>query len=154
MKVILYIQSLILSGGVVFAWFTVFGDFGRFFNAGHTITTLTGCTPPNPLITPCFYGAIAFLIALGWSINILLANDNKKARSQKKLNYLLIAGTLFAWGNVAYEFYKFFKATTEEYIGCSGQLVSHPFETACFIGASIYLLALITSLIILKINKK
>lgn len=152
-KIFLYLQSLTLTGGTVFAWFTVFTDFSRFFNAGHEITTLTGYVPPNPLVTPCFYGAIAFLIALGLSINVILSKAKNLTKHQKRLNYLLIAGSLFAWGNVAYEFYKYFQATTEEYIGCSGHLVSSPFETACFIGACVYLAALVVSVIILKTKK-
>jgi len=155
-KSILYLQTLVLLGGSIFAWFTVFGDFERFLGAGYPITQFSGCSVPNPLATPCFYGAIVFLITLGWSVSILLASNGyqKKIKNQKGLNYLLIAGTLFAWGNFGYQLYLFYKPGAGEYIGCSGVAASHPIHTPCFYGAVFYLTALIISIIIIKTHKK
>jgi len=144
------LQTLTLAGGSIFAWYTVFGDFSRFFSAGGRITQFSGCQFPNPLITPCFYGAIAFLIALGWSIFILQNPENKKRISQKRLNWLLLAGTLFAWSMVAKEFYKYFTPHTGAYIGCSGLPTQNPVFTPCLTGASIYLISLILSIFILR----
>jgi hypothetical protein len=149
------LQSLILAGGSIFAWYTVFGDFKRFLNAGGEILNFSGCRFPNPLATPCFYGAIVFLIALIWSVLIYQKIDNtQRLASQKKLNFLLLAGTIFAWSNFGYEMYKFYQPHTEPFLSCSGTLAQHPIYTPCFTGAIIYLAAFITSLIFVKALKK
>ena len=153
-KSLLYLQSLILLGGVVFAWYTVFGDFSRFIGAGYPITQFQGCSVPNPLATPCFYGAIMFIVTLILSLIILSAEDAlKKSKNQKILLWLLLAGALFAWSNFGYQLYKFYAPRTGIYIGCSGIAVTHPVYTPCFTGAVIYLAAFIVSFIIIKIFK-
>lgn len=153
-KILLYIQSAILLGGVVFAWYTVFGDFQRFFDAGYSINQFRDCSVPNPLATPCFYGAIMFIITLVLSLFILTEADaTKGAKSQRKLMWLLLAGTLFAWGNFAYQLYIFYQPRVGDYLGCSGVTDAHPIYTPCFIGAVIYLGAFIASLVIVKSKK-
>lgn len=154
-KILPYLQTLILLGGVVFAWYTVFGDFHRFFGAGYTITQFKNCGTPNPLATPCFYGAIMFIVALAWSLIILIAADaSKNVKSQKYLMWLLLAGTLFAWGNFAYQMYKYYAPHIGPYIGCSGIPLKHPIYTPCFTGTMIYLAAFVVSLIFLKMMKR
>jgi len=64
---------------------------------------------------------------------------------------ILLAGTLFAWGNFTYELINWLnkKACTT---GCAAGLVN-PFLTPCFFGAIFFTLAFIFSVIILKKNK-
>jgi hypothetical protein len=146
-KTLLYLQAIILIGGSVFAWITVFGDFVRFFSNNGLLMPLYGYSP-NPLTTPCFYGAIVFLVALIWSILILLAADrSKNVKSQKHLMWLLFSGTIFAWGNFAYQMYKYYTPHTGIYIGCSGIPLKHPIYTPCFTGAVVFLIAFILSFI-------
>lgn len=148
------LQTLILASGSIFAWYTVFGDFKRFLNAGGEILNFSGCRFPNPLVTPCFYGAIVFLIALVVSLAVILGGAKNPLPKQRFLNWLLFAGTIFAWSNFGYEMYKFYQPHTEPLLSCSGTLAKHPIYTPCFTGAIIYLAAFIISLIIIKALKK
>ena len=50
----------ILTGGTIFSWTTVYQDFVRFFNLYGDLFRIYDCEIPNPVTTPCFYGAIAF----------------------------------------------------------------------------------------------
>ena len=142
------IQSFVLFIGTVFAWFTVFTDFSRFYNRYGTITKISGCMIPNPVMTPCFYGAFAFLGGFIWSLFILKASKEKKMINQKKLNILLIAGTIFAWSNLSLEAFNFYFGKTADYVSCSGVQVDNIFTTACFIGSMLFLGSLIISLVI------
>jgi len=119
--------------GVGFSWYTVINDFIRFERIYGTIFRIENCLVPNPVTTPCFYGAIAFLISL-----ILLV-----AKNYLYLKYLLIGGTIFAWSNFTYEAYKFYIPSNTAKVGCSGILIENIFTTPCFYGAVIYLTALI-----------
>lgn len=145
MKKFLILQSLLLFFGTFFAWYTVVNDFFRFlYNYGS-----------NPLATPCFYGAIGFLVAYIYSLFIYFTNFEKRKKHQKILVIFLIVGTIFGWSNFILElcmFYIFNNPTT-----CSGASSASPFLTACFYGSVIYLLSLISSLLAfknLKINSK
>jgi hypothetical protein len=125
--------TIILAGGSIFALYTVFNDFVRFQRIYGTIFRIENCSIPNPVLTPCFYGAIGFVAALILSVKKL----------EKPLNYLLIGGTIFAWSNFGYEVYKFY-VTTGVKTSCAGVITDNVFATPCFYGACIYLLALIT----------
>lgn len=127
--------TIILLGGSIFAWTTVYHDFVRFFNLYGDLFRIYDCEIPNPVTTPCFYGAIAFVISL---ILVLL----KKFQT---LFYLLIFGTLFAVGNFSYEVHKFY-STSGVKTSCSGVVTDNVFTTPCFFGAVIYTLALVTIL--------
>ncbi|MFA4937165.1 MAG: hypothetical protein WC575_02675 [Patescibacteria group bacterium] len=143
MKKLFQLQSVVLLIGTIFAWYTVYVDFARFYAVEGTLFKVQDCIIPNPVTTPCFYGAFAFLIGFIWSLYIIKFLDDKKKIQQKRLVWLLIASTLFAWGNFSYTLYKFWLSHGEPTIGCSGQLVTNPFITPCFIGAAIFLVALI-----------
>ena len=129
--------TIILAGGSIFAWYTVFNDFSRFQRIYGTIFRIENCSVPNPVMTACFYGAIAFVIALIFSVK----------KMEKPLYFLIIGGTIFAWSNFAYEVYKFY-ASTGVKTSCAGIITDNVFTTPCFYGAVIYLLALITSFFI------
>ena len=153
MKKMYLAQSLILLVGTIFAWFTVFTDFSRFYNLYGTITKISDCAIPNPIVTPCFYGAFAFLGGFIWSLFILKAANEKKVISQKKLNLLLIAGTIFAWSNFSFEIFNFYFRKTTTKVSCSGVTTDNIFTTACFIGSMLFLGSLIISLLINKKNR-
>ena len=63
-KSLLKVQVAMLAIGTVFSWFTLVVDYRRFFAAGGRVFELSGCAVANPLITPCFYGAMIYLTAL------------------------------------------------------------------------------------------
>jgi len=148
-----FIQSFVLLVGTIFAWFTVYTDFSRFYNLYGSITKISGCIIPNPVTTPCFYGAFAFLGAFIWSLYVLKFSKEKKIIHQKRLNILLIASTIFAWSNLALEIYHFYLQQTGSKISCSGVATDSIFTTACFIGSMLFLGALIISLAINRKNK-
>ena len=119
--------------GVGFSWYMVVNDFLRFNRIYGTIFRIENCTVPNPVTTPCFYGAIAFFISL-----ILFVT-----KRYQNLKFLLIGGTIFAWSNFLYEAYKFYIPSNISKIGCSGIEITNIFSTPCFYGAVIYLICLI-----------
>jgi hypothetical protein len=145
------IQSLVLLAGTLFAWLTVYSDFSRFYNIYHSLTRIQNCIVPNPITTPCFYGAFAFLGAFIWSVYILRASNEKKIKHQKFLSIFLIGGTIFAWSNLALEVYNFYIQKMGPKVSCSGVATDNVFTTACFIGSIIFLMSLIISL---AINRK
>ena len=153
MKKLYTIQTLILLAGTIFAWLTVYSDFAYFYNLYGSISRISNCVIPNPVTTPCFYGAFAFLASLIWSWYILKYAGEKKADQQRKLNLLLIASTIFAWSNLSLQFYNFY-FKTEEKLSCSGVPTENIFTTACFIGSLIFLVVLIISLLINYKNNK
>ena len=62
-RLLVRLQIAVLAIGTAFAWFTLVGDFRRFFSACGRVFEWSGCVVTNPLPTPCFYGAPAFLAA-------------------------------------------------------------------------------------------
>ncbi len=154
MKKLLLLQILILVAGTIFAWYTVYHDFARFYAIEGTYFKVSDCIVPNPVTTPCFYGAFAFLAALIWSIYIIRMISDRQIVQQKRLVWLLFASVLFAWSNFGYVYYKFLANQGRPTIGCSGQLMTNPFTTPCFIGSVIFLVALIVSLLIKRLLNK
>jgi len=144
-----WVQVGALLVGTFFAWTTAVVDFLRFYQAEGTLFKINDCLYPNPVTTPCFYGAIAFAIALGWAILILKKEGEMRRKSEKYLSWLLIAGTIFAWTSFGRLVYNFYTALPGQGIGCSGVPTANPFTTPCFFGATLFLIALIISLVIL-----
>lgn len=153
-KKLFRLQAAILLLGTLFAWYTVVTDFIRFYQVEGSIFKIQNCLAPNPVMTPCFYGAWAFLIALIWSFMILKMPEAKQKVQEKRLLILLIAGTLFAWGNFSWGLVKFIQANGQPSVGCSGQIVTNPFATPCFIGALFFTGGLLTSLLIVSKQKR
>lgn len=138
MKRLLLLQSSLLLFGTFFALYAVANDYLRFVNENGV----------NPLFTPCFYGAIGFLLFYFYSLYIYFAAENKRKKHQKILMILLVGGTIFGWTNFTIELCSFyiFKNPTS----CSGASTISPFLTACFYGSIIYLLSLSASIFAFK----
>ena len=142
---------LVLAGGTIFAWYTVYTDFNRFYDSEGTLFKIQDCAIPNPVTTPCFYGAFAFLIAFVWSVIIIRKTADSRIKELKKLLWLLLASVLFAWGNFIYSLMRYYQTRDSgQAIGCSGQLVTNPWTTPCFIGAVIFLTALVVAVILYR----
>jgi hypothetical protein len=62
MKKLIISQSILLLGGTIFAWTNFALELSRWLDKK---SCTTGCAVglTNPFLTPCFYGAIGFLIA-------------------------------------------------------------------------------------------
>lgn len=140
-KKLAWSQALVLLGGAVFAWYTTVQNFARFYRFEGTLFKIHNCAIPNPVTEPCFYGAVAFLIAFVWMLQILRAPA--AGRQLRYLFWFLAAGVIFAWVNVAREFAAFYTAKGAPVVGCSATLIVNPFTTPCFVGASIFLLSLL-----------
>lgn len=146
---LLKLQSVVLFLGTIFAFYTVYTDFARFYGLEGTLFKVKNCVIPNPVVTPCFYGAFGFLIAFVLSVKILKTIDlDKIKKKQRTLLFVLIGCTVFAWGNFFFTLYKYFRALSlnEAFTGCSGVTASHPFVTPCFIGSAIFLIALLVGI--------
>jgi len=141
-------QAFALLVGTVFAWTTAIVDFSRFYQVEGTLFKINDCLYPNPITTPCFYGAIAFAVALIWALALLKKEGEARRKSEKYLMIFLSSGTIFAWKSFARLAYNFYTALPGEGVGCSGAPVSNPFATPCFYGSVLFLLALVVSITI------
>lgn len=154
-QTLLRVQVGVLAFGTAFSWITLVLDYRRFFASGGHVLEISGCAVANPIITPCFYGALAFLAAFVWATRILRSAPEAVSKRQRGLQWLLTAGTIFAWGNFAYEIYRFMQpqpAATA--FSCpSGAAAVNPLMTPCFYGALIFLAALVVSLLILRARR-
>jgi hypothetical protein len=147
MKKFYIAQIALLAGGSLVAWKAVYDDFARFFDAGGNVLQVAGCTVPNPVTTPCFYGAFGFIGALIWAVIILKKSDMAmKVRQEKYLSWFLVGCTLFGWFNFT-KLYLDYMAGSQ--IGCSGAPMTIPFLTPCFFGSLFFLSALLSSWLIL-----
>lgn len=144
------LQIAVLAGGTLFAFYTIATDFMRFYNYEGTLFKINDCIVPNPVTTPCFYGGFAFLIAAIWAWRLYRKAAPLQARGQKYLTWLLVASNLFAWGNFVRVALNFYQSVGHATKGCSGVLTTNPYTTPCFIGATIFLLALIITIIVTR----
>lgn len=140
------LASIVLFCGTVFAWYTTYTDFTRFFIYGGSWLRFSGTIYPHPATTPCFYGAFAFLAAFVWSLLILRDSEVVRRKTQQKyLVWFLVAGNLFAWTNAISQIARFYAAAPGEGVSCSGVPITNPFATSCFYGSSLFLLSLIVA---------
>jgi len=133
---------MLLLSGTIFAWGNVIKEFKAYFEAGGELLQFVGCPQTNPIATPCFWGATAFLIAFIWSLYIIQAKSTAQISNEIKLKWFLIASTIFGWGNVALEFYKYYAAQMQPIVSCTG-IIKHPIYAPCFTGSIIFLASLI-----------
>ena len=75
-------------------------------------------------------------------------------KRQRGLQLLLAAGTVFAWGNFAYEVYRFMQPqpATSAFSCPAGEAAVNPLMIPCFYGALIFLVTLVVSILITRIR--
>ncbi len=154
-RILLKAQVAVLALGTGFSWITLLFDYRRFIAAGGHMLELSGCAVANPVVTPCFYGALAFLVAFVWALTILRSAPGAVRNRQHKLQFLLAAGTAFAWGNFAYEVYRFMQPQppASAFRCPPGAVAVHPLMLPCFYGAIIFLMALACSVLIIRAHR-
>ena len=154
-RTLLKVQVALLAMGTVFSWITLFFDYQRFFASGGHILKISGCTVANPVITPCFYGALTFFAAFVWAIVNLRSASDAALKMERGLRLLLAAGTIFAWGNFSYEVYRYLQPQpTASAFSCPSEIVAaHPLMAPCFYGALIFLMALVVSVLIIRSHR-
>jgi hypothetical protein len=128
-----------LTVGALIAWSTVSLAFMRFYRTEGTLLKLTNCQFPNPVTTPCFYGAIGFLIALIWAVS-LARQGRAGAGGLQGLWWFLLACSIFGWSNVAIEFWRWQHGPTGFVtITCSTDPMATPFQSPCLYGSLMFL---------------
>ncbi len=143
MRKLQYSLTALLLAGAIFAGYNVTKNFIRFYHFEGTLFKFKNCVVPNPATEACFYGAIAFIVALAWSIMILRSQADHIRKLQHYLWWFLGAGTIFAWYNVSKEFIQFYITRPGAALGCSATPITNPFLTPCFAGACIFFLSTI-----------
>jgi len=144
-----YLLSSILLIGTLFAYSAVALEFIDFYINEGTLFKVDNCITPNPVTTACFYGAFGFLVALIWNIRIVKKTDiQSKIKSKLFLTLFLLGGSIFAWYNNFSTLYNYFIVKPTSLVGCTGQIVTNPFTTPCFIGATIFTIAFIVSTVL------
>ncbi|OHA81104.1 MAG: hypothetical protein A2675_00790 [Candidatus Yonathbacteria bacterium RIFCSPHIGHO2_01_FULL_51_10] len=145
-------QSVLIAGGTIFAWNAVVTDFLRFYRTEGTIFKISDCIYPNPITTPCFWGAVLFAVLL--ILTVRLHNGTEILGRQRRILTLLVVGTLFAWGNFLWGIRSFYSAPSGEGTSCSGVPVDSPLHTACFYGALFFTASLIAGFFYLRALRK
>jgi Ca2+/Na+ antiporter len=146
-RVWLYVQSLTLLGGTVFAWSNAVPQFIDFYKTYGTVFRFQDCAIPNPLATACLYGSLAFLVAFIWSLRILQTTNSTH---QKYLKNFLIFCVLFAASVFALEvleYYTFIPVGTPS-ISCSPG--ARPFATPCFYGMLFFIASLASAIVVTR----
>lgn len=134
------VLGLVFLLGSVVAWKQVLSEFSQFYALEGTLFKLQNCIVPNPVTTPCFWGAIAFVVGLVWCLVWIMREREKKGYSVKKLWWFSLACTIFAWSNFSYQLYLYYYKP-----GSGGQCFAGkgPWTSACFYGSILFLLSLI-----------
>lgn len=148
-------QALALLAGNAVGWTAIASEVDVFCaqqGSGYvSLLTFTGTVTTNPLMTPCFWGSIVFVITFAWTLSLLLEKNKSKIHaSQKKLVYLLGGGTVFALLNNVPVFYNFFTKPKSTGLSCSANAINNPFLTSCFLGLCAFAIAFIFGLLALK----
>ena len=152
-KKYLLAQTFILATGVIYSWSRVVIQFQTFIAKYGTIFRIKDCTYPNPMVTACFYGAVAFLLAFAWSMKIYLDKEPKLI-CEKRLRWFLLFGVCFAASVLTFEFLLFYKV-----IKLSGPIIAcspgvFPLKTPCFVGMNLFLVGYLLAVFITrKANK-
>jgi hypothetical protein len=140
-KALLGIQSVILFAGIVFAWSKLIPQLVNFYSLYGTFFRISDCVVPNPFVTACLYGSLAFVAALYWSVRVYLLPAQ---RSERLLRNFLIFCVIFAGSVVlseAAEYYHLVSGSVS--VTCSRGVA--PMQTPCFFGLLYFVTALIVA---------
>lgn len=127
--------AAVLGAGVVVSWYSVFSQAINFLRYYDSFLHVRNCIVPNPVLTPCLYGAIALFVSCVWALSLALTPNPK---GSPWLVRLLAFGTVFAAGVLVFEaleYYHLFTLGT----GVSCSPGTPPWKTACFSGFLVFL---------------
>ena len=147
MKKLFIAQTLILLGGTIFAWSKLIPQLIEFQAIYGTLFHFKDCAIPNPLITTCFYGSLAFLAAFIWSARLAW---NFNEASARYLRYFLLFCVIFAGSVFSYEVIDYYKIFAGESIPISCSPGVPPFQTPCFYGMLFFLATFVFSIYIAR----
>jgi hypothetical protein len=123
----------------------------RFYGSEGTLLRFSNIGVTNPLITPCFWGAIAFLIGLAWagSLYSTIARGGPLG-GYRTLAWFLVACVLFGWSNVGYEMWKLNQSETGSIIGCMAEPMTSIFQSSCLYGSVMFLASLVAAHLVVR----
>ncbi len=127
-------RFLVLVAGVGVSWFATITNFVAFYNIEGTIFKIKDCLLPNPVVTPCFWGALAFVFAAIWSYK-LYKKENLK--HEKYFLYFMVGCVLFAWSNFTIELMGVTPKPGAIVAPCPAT-TSSPFVSPCFFGSVLF----------------
>ncbi len=139
---------MLILAGATFAWTTIALRFAALFERFGTVWTIGDARTTSPLVTPCFYGGIAFLLAFGWAVRLLYAYDE---RSQRYLSYLLLFGTLFAAVVLSVELCQYYRIFGGPLLACAPGVF--PLAGPCAVGGAVYLVSFVLARILLRVTR-
>ena len=146
-------RSLIacLVVGAAIAWSTSILAMTRFYGSEGTLLRFTNIGVPNPMITPCFWGAVAFLVALGSAAFLYsrIGHANPVG-GYRTLSWFLVACVLFGWGNVGYEWWSLNQSETGSIIGCTAGPMTSIFQSPCVYGSVMFLASLAATYVVVR----
>jgi hypothetical protein len=150
-KKLLTLQTLLLAAGTIFSWSRVVVQFQTFIQRYGTIFRIKDCAFPNPFVTACFYGSVAFIVALVWS-GVILQSQTPNPKSERYLRNFLLFCIFFALSVLTFEFLTYYKVfrTSAPIVSCSPGVF--PLYTPCFIGMLFFLASYLVARYITKQN--
>lgn len=146
-KSLLFIQTLLLFCGTLFAWSRLIVQLQNFQFVYGTLWRFRDCSIPNPLTTACFFGSVAFVVALLWSVKVWQTQEKNSERWLK--NFLLFC-VLFAFSVLCIEFVDYYKLFPSASVPISCSPGVAPWKTPCFFGFLFFTASYVTSIITLK----
>ena len=130
-----------LFAGTMISWSAVYGAFVRFNDMYGTVFRIRECAVSNPVLMPCFYGAVAFgaaFIASAW------VAKSKSSAQLRALEHLLWFGSIFALTVLSYELLQYYGIVGGRSMGCVPS--AYPLTSACAIGGVLF----VTTALLLK----
>jgi hypothetical protein len=146
----LWLIVFLVAGGLI-AWSTTILALTRFYASEGTLLRFDNIGIPNPMITPCFWGAVGFLVALAWAGS--LYSRTRRANpvvGYRMLGWFLVACVLFGWSVVGYESWRLNQSATGSIIGCMAEPMTSIVQSPCLYGSSMYLAALVAAQLVAR----
>lgn len=144
------LRVILLLAGIAVSWVAVINSFVNFYNVEGTIFKIKDCLIPNPITTPCFWGALAFLGGTMWAYKL---HKNSNIKKEKYFFYFITFCILFAWSNFAIELRGVTPKPGAIIAPCPAAPYG-PFLSPCFFGSILFTLTFLLNFYVLKKSSK
>lgn len=125
-----FLLVVLLGSGMVFAWYALGEQISAYYAAGNSFVA-----PIHPVLTPCFYGSCAFVVAFVWALVLW----RTQGTSHVWMFRFLVFCTIFAAVVVAYESLIYAHVIPSLPFNCAPGV--HPLNTACFTGMLFFMVS-------------